>query len=135
MRRITQSLLAVIVLLATSFSLAEAAPPQQACYVESRTARDMAGTYTSPTMTLVVHPCGGIYLEWQNTYGVHDAAYAVQTRVAGEGIIALSDAGNDRRLDSSTTLGVKAAERGYVQVITINDYTKETRVYRLRKIS
>jgi hypothetical protein len=114
---------------------AQAAPAEQACYVEAQTARDMAGTYTSSTMTVVVHPCGGIFVEWENAYGVHTAGYNTQTRVPGHGIIARSDPSNVRRLDTSNVLGVKAAERGYVQIITINEFTNEERVYRLRKIS
>lgn len=128
---------ALTVAIALSFmpTAAQAAPAEQQCIAEAKTARDMQGTYTSPSMTLVIHPCGGMYLEWQNDYGMHSAVYITQTRVPGEGIIARSDSGNTRRLDTSNILGVKAAERGYIQLITINDVTEESRVYRLRKIS
>jgi hypothetical protein len=114
---------------------AQAAPAEQPCYIEAHTARDMAGTYTSSLMTVVVHPCGGVFVEWENGYGVHTAVYATQARVPGQGIIARSDPANVRRLDTSSVLGVKAAERGFVQVFTVNDITGEERVYRLRKIA
>ena len=127
---------AVLVAIALSVvPTAAQAAPAQPCYIEAHTARDMAGTYTAPGMTVVVHPCGGIYVEWENAYGVHTAVYATQTRVPGQGIIAHADPGNVRRLDTSNVLGVKAAERGYVQLFTVNEITGEERVYRLRKIA
>jgi hypothetical protein len=95
----------------------------------------MAGTYTNASMTVVVYPCGGIYVEWENAFGMHAASYTTVQRVPGEGVIARADRSNDIRLDTSTGLGVKAAERGFVQIITVNDITNEDRVYRLRKIA
>jgi len=134
MRRTLGAVLVAIALSGVP-TAAQAAPAEQPCYVEAHTARDMAGTYTAPAMTVVIHPCGGILVEWENAYGVHSAVYATQTRVPGQGVIAHADPGNVRRLDTSNVLGVKAAERGYVQVFTINDFTGEERVYRLRKIA
>jgi hypothetical protein len=133
MRRTLGSVLVAIAL--SVVPTAAQAAPAQPCYIEAHTARDMAGTYTAPGMTVVVHPCGGIYVEWENAYGVHSAVYATQTRVPGQGVIAHADPANVRRLDTSNVLGVKAAERGYVQVFTVNEFTGEERVYRLRKIA
>ena len=134
MRR-TIGALTLVLALSVVPGAVQAAPAEQACGYNTVNASDMAGTYSAPGMMVVVFPCGGIYVQWDNAYGTHAAAYTTQDRVPGQGIIARSDAANVRRLDTSNVLGVKAAERGYVQIFTVNDFTGEERVYRLRKIS
>ena len=134
MRRTLGAILVAIALSGVP-TAAQAAPAAQACGYNTVNASDMAGRYTSTTMTVVVFPCGGIYVQWENAYGMHEAVYTTQTRVPGQGIIARFDGTSVRRLDTSNVLGVKAAERGYVQVFTVNDTTGEERVYRLRKIA
>jgi hypothetical protein len=115
---------------------AYAAPTAQMCTPGVITQHDLAGTYLSAqrTMMAVVYPCGGIYMEWTNAYGQHGATY-VTSRHLPDGVIGTVHANSPERLDTSNVLGIKAAEPGWVQVFTVNEFDNLERTYRLRKVS
>lgn len=130
---------ALITALALSFAppAAQAAPAEQACDPGAFRQHDMAGVYVDPIvmMRVEVFACGGIYVQWDNVYGTHAAAYFTNTRLSGGGVAATVAPASGTPLDGSRRLGVKPAEPGYVQVITLGVYDETYRVYRLRKIS
>lgn len=97
---------------------------------------DMAGVYADPVamMRVEVYACGGIYVQWDNQYGTHAAAYGTDARVPQGGVTATVLPNMGVPLDGSRRLGVKPAEVGYVQVITLGVYDDTYRAYRLKKI-
>jgi hypothetical protein len=118
-------------LVPTPAAAAPAAPAAQ-CTDDATTQFDMAGTYSSGDRALLVKvfPCGGIYVEWTNRSGTHAGAYATEVH-ASDGVVATLASGE--ALDGQPHLAVKAAERGYVQVGTIDASLKVVNIYRLRK--
>ncbi len=134
----------LIVVVALAGIVMPATPAEAAtCQPGAPTQFDMAGTYESATMRVVVYPCGGISVAWENVYGGHAAAYGGIGRLAGNGIMAygtMPDAMAGGFLDGSVYLGIKAAERGYVELVTYgpspDPYNLPVRaVYRLRKVA
>jgi hypothetical protein len=121
---------------------AEAAPPPY-CQPGYFPQHDMAGVYESATMRVMVYPCGGISVAWDNAYGAHAAAYGGEGRLYGNGIMArgiMADPMTGVFLDYSLFLGIKAAERGYVELVTYGPspdiYNMPVRaVYRLKKVA
>ena len=121
---------------------AHAAPPPY-CQPGYFPQHDMAGQYESASMRLVVYPCGGISVAWNNVYGTHAAAYGGEGRLYGNGIMArgiMADPMTGVFLDYSPFLGIKAAERGYVELVTYcpspDIYNMPVQaVYRLKKIA
>jgi hypothetical protein len=124
-------IIAALIVAALVPSAADAAPAEQ-CTRSATTQFDMAGTYRSGTMYVEIFPCGGIYVEWDNAYGTHAASYDTATH-ASDGVIATLIDGYG--LDNQPGLVVKAAERGYVQVATVDTALNVVQVYRLRKTS
>ena len=113
-------------------SVALAAPAQPQCSRAAATQFDMAGAYRAGTLYVEIFPCGGIYVEWTNTSGTHSASYVTDAH-ASDGVIAIFNTGE--AFGSQPGLIVKAAERGYVQVATVDSSLNVVDVYRLRKIS
>lgn len=139
MRNVKIGLVALLV--ATSLLLGfpagtNAAPMEQRCAAGAIVQPDMAGTYVSAVhqMRVQMYPCGGAYLEWDNQFGKHYAAYVTVQRVAGEGVVAVPLPESPEKLDNSDAIGFKAAERGWIQVITVTAYGETQGIYRLRKI-
>lgn len=134
MRTIAALSLIVAVLLATAPGDAHA----QACAPGALRLDDMAGVYVNPAspMRVEVFPCGGVYLQWENVYGTHRAIYYGTGRVAGGGFAA-EGVRSERGvfLDDSFHMGIKPAELGYVELVTLGVYDETFRVYRLRKIA
>lgn len=97
---------------------------------------DMAGVYVNPEspMRVEIWPCGGSYVQWENAYGTHRAAYATYARFPSGGVVAVGMAGQGPYLDDSYKIGFKPAEQGYIQVVTLGVYDETYRVYRLKKI-
>jgi hypothetical protein len=97
----------------------------------------MAGVYVNPAspMRVEVFACGGAYVQWDNVYGTHAAAYGSTTRLPGGGVAATIMPGYGPALDDSHRIGFKPAEPGYIQVITLGVYDETYRVYRLKKIA
>ena len=133
--RATLAALTLVLALSVVPTDAQAAPDAAACTAEAFRQDDMVGIYVDPVvkMRVEVFACGGIYVQWENAYGTHAAAYVSNTRLPGGGVGATVAEGPP--LDDSRRLGVKPADRGYVQVITLGVYDDTYRVYRLRKIS
>jgi hypothetical protein len=135
---ITLMLAGLIIPVAT----AEAAPPPY-CQPGYFPQHDVAGIYESPYMRLMVYPCGGISVAWENAYGGHAAAYVGNGRLNGDGVMALGtrvDQMSGTYLDDSLFLGIKASTPGYVELVTYGPspdiYNMPVRaVYRLRKIN
>jgi hypothetical protein len=125
--------LAAIALVPNTAAAAPAAPPTQ-CVASATTQFDMAGTYSSTEhqMYVEIFPCGGIYVEWKNRFGSHAGAYRTEVHPS-DGVLATH--GTGEALDSQPHIAVKAAERGYVQLWTLDDDLKIVKVYRLRKTS
>jgi hypothetical protein len=128
--------------LALPASTAEAAPPPY-CQPGLFPQHDIAGTYESPYMRLMVYPCGGISVIWANPYGTHAAAYVGNGRLNGDGVMALGtrvDQMSGTYLDDSLFLGIKASAPGYVELVTYGPspdiYNMPVRaVYRLKKVA
>jgi hypothetical protein len=97
---------------------------------------DLAGVYLSPEhrMRLEMYPCGGSYLQWDNAYGTHYAAYASTIRLTGGGVGAVPMAESPSRLDGVGTVGFKPGTPGNLEVITVNAYGEVVGIYRLRKV-
>lgn len=98
---------------------------------------DMAGVYVDPSipMRVRVFPCGGVTITWDNLYGRHEAHYVTTQPLVGGGLIARGHEPDPRvgYLDGTSTVGVKPAEPGFVQVITVSPYGEIVAVYRLPK--
>lgn len=96
------------------------------------TQHDMAGFYQSDTMALSIYPCGGSFIEWSNQYGDHYATYVTTSRMP-DGVVARTHERTPIGLDGGVAIGYKAAEPGYIQVVTS---TPEfgPRIYKLRKM-
>lgn len=139
MPRIYALALVVAVLLALTPGGAHA----QGCAAGAFTQFDMAGTYEAEYMRLVIYPCGGVSVAWNNAYGTHAAAYVGFNRLAGNGIMArglMPDPMAGGYLDDSVYLGIKAAEPGWVEMGTYgpspDPYNMPVKaLYRLRKMS
>lgn len=118
-------------------SVALAAPAEQACASGAVAQRDMAGTYVSAEhqMRVEIYACGGAYVQWDNAWGTHYAAYGTVSRVPAEGVIARRLPDTAESLDATDVIGFKAAEKGYIQVFTANAYGEIVGVYRLRKVA
>jgi len=119
-----------------------AAPVAQECPVPGSYGfpqADMAGVYVSPQhmMRVEVYPCGGSIIVWDNQFGRHTSVYASVGRLPGGGIAmrgTMPDPMSGGYLDNAYTTGVKPAEAGFIQVITISPYGDAIRVYRLQKL-
>jgi hypothetical protein len=122
--------LALLLLVAT-VTTTHAAPASQQCVPNAVTQRDLAGFYESSTMRLSIYPCGGSYLEWTNDYGTHAAAY-VTVQHLSDGVVAEREYVTPFYLDTSEYIAYKAAEPGYVQIIT--NGPGGLRTYKLRKM-
>lgn len=110
------------------------------CLPGAGTQHDMQGAYVSPPgephqIRVDIYPCGGALVQWDNAYGRHYAGYGTVERVPGQGVIATALPESAERLDSSYAIMFKAAERGYIQVITVSPYGELLGVYRLRKLN
>jgi hypothetical protein len=139
---VAAALVGLVALTAPSVALAAPAdaPADQRCAAGAVTQQDMAGTYSSweHRMYVELMPCGGAYVQWDNAYGTHYAAYGTVQRVPSEGVIARRlppNPDNFESLDSTEVIGFKAAEPGYIQVMTTNQYGDIVGVYRLAKLS
>lgn len=131
-------IVALALIMVVSLAWLPDAAHAQECTPGALTQHDMAGVYVNPEspMRVEVYPCGGIYLQWDNAYGTHRAVYGATNRLPGGGVAA-TGLRSERGvfLDDSARLGVKPAEPGYVQVITLGVYDETFRVYRLKKIA
>ena len=121
--------LAFMALVPTPVAAAPAAPAVQ-CVADATTQHDMAGVYRASSMSVEIFPCGGIYVEWSNASGKHAAGYVTEAH-ASDGVIAILHRGDG--LDGQPGLIVKAAERGFVQIATVDSDLNIVRVYRLQK--
>jgi hypothetical protein len=136
MVRVRIVLAAIIVAAFLAPAITAGAAPANQCKPGSITQYDMVGTYESGVhqMKAVVFPCGGIYLEWSNDYGTQAMSY-VTVQHLPDGVVArLVTPDPYGGLDSQFVVGLKAAERGWIQVFTPTD-DGGSRVYRLRKVS
>jgi hypothetical protein len=135
MRRLLAALIAAGVMLVTPFLEAPVAHAQ-ACATQAFRQYDMAGVYTSASqmMRVEVYPCGGTFVMWDNSYGTHYAGYYSVQRLPGGGIGMRVYPDSPEKLDSAQTLGIKPAEPGYIQVITVSPYGDILGIYRLQKI-
>lgn len=128
--------LAALILVASPVS---AAPAEQPCNPGVITQFDMAGVYTSmeSLMRLTVYPCGGMHLLWSNPAGTHEAVYATTERLPADGVIARIYQADPfvRSLDGRNVIGVKPAEPGFIQIITMGPFLDDVRVYRLQKMT
>jgi hypothetical protein len=125
---------AVLLALAPGAAYAQPAP----CAPGLLNTEDMAGVYIGMDgpMRVQIYPCGGTTLLWDNTYGRHLALYTVADRLPGGGVIA-SGSKPDAAvgyLDNAYTLGIKPAEPGFVQVITVDPYGQFVGFYRLKRV-
>jgi hypothetical protein len=134
-QRIATSLFVALLAAVSLVVPVSAAPAEQRCPAGAVTQFDMAGTYSSGYINVVIYGCGDITVEWFNDYGWHSASYTTVEYVPANGVIARLDAGNQWKLDNGTVIGVKAAERGYVQLYTMSRIDQQQRIYRLRKLS
>jgi hypothetical protein len=111
---------------------------QDGCYDWAFRQHDMAGVYQSihDQMRVTVYPCGGVDVLWSNPFGTHRASYYGVERLPGGGVIAriaLPDP-SVGSLDGRDVVGLKPAEAGWIQAITMGPFGDNMRVYRLRKI-
>ena len=95
---------------------------------------DMAGRYVSDTMVVDITPCGVTHVAWTNQFGQHTAYYSGVQRYDGGGFVAMGSQSAAMSLDATQAMGIKAAERGYVQLVTMGD-AFGTQVYRLKKVA
>ena len=88
--RLIIAVLTLAIALTLAPAAAQAAPAEQSCGYNTVNVRDMAGTYVSPEhqMRVEVYPCGGVYVQWDNAYGTHAAAYISDSRVPRGGVVA-----------------------------------------------
>lgn len=134
MRRLLGAALIFVLLASITVGSASA----QGCAPGTVQQRDMVGLYVSPSslMRLELFPCGGAYLQWDNEYGRHAAAYSAVGAIGGGGYAADGYLPDPMvgYLDSCHRIGWKPAEPGYIQLVTIGDYMEQYRVYRLQKV-
>lgn len=134
-----RSVLVALVALLLVASPVSAAPLEQPCNPGVITQFDMAGTYVSMEhlMRLTVYPCGGMHLLWSNTAGTHEAVYATTERMPDGGLIARVYQPDPfvRSLDGRNVMGVKPAEPGFIQIITIGPFVDDPHIYRLQKMN
>lgn len=97
-------------------------------------ALDLSGIYISPEwrMRITIYPCGVAVL-WANDFGMHGADYRLIERAEG-GLLISRIAAPGVSLDNRTTIGVKPAEPGFIQAVTVSPFGDDFKVYRLRKI-
>jgi hypothetical protein len=98
---------------------------------------DMAGRYISDTMVLDITACGVNHLAWSNDFGQHTAYYAGTQRYDGGGFVAMGaqpDPRTGHYLDAAAGIGVKAAEPGFIQLVTVGGVFGP-QVYRLKKVA
>ena len=129
-RAVILAALAFMALVPTPVAAAPAAPAETQCARSATTQADMAGVYRASMLYVEIFPCGGIYVEWTNGSGTHAAGYITEAH-ASDGVIAIWQRGD--ALDGQPGLIVKAAERGYVQIATVDSDLNIIQVYRLRK--
>lgn len=96
---------------------------------------DMAGLYLSQESLIRLHltECGSVGVLWENAYGTHDVPYHVVDGLRGGGVVAVTDSGGFG-LDGRVSIGIKPAEPGFVQIITLSPFGTDLRVYHLAKI-
>lgn len=131
-------ILAAVILFAVAAVPASAAPAEQGCQPGTFQQFDMVGTYvgTDGPIRIEVFPCGGATVLWDNAHGRHLAYYGSHERLPGGGVIAngLKPDPTVGYLDDAYTLGLKPAEAGYIQAITVSPYGEFVGFYRLRKV-
>jgi hypothetical protein len=137
MRRLIVTLVLVVTTMTSATLTAEAAPSQQGCQLGAFRQPDMAGVFVSVAsqMRAEIYPCGGIYVEWTNAYGVHGAAYKSVDRLPGGGVVAVPMTDSMMRLDSVQTVAFKPGIPGTIEIWTVNAYAQVVGVYTLQKIS
>jgi hypothetical protein len=124
--------LLTITLLAILLAMPTTASAQQLCAPTAIRQHDLAGFYVSDTMQLSIYPCGGSYMQWTNLYGnVVEASYVTVKHVP-DGVVATGVYSSNGFMDGSTAIGYKAAEPGFIEVITVGPLGD--RVYRARKL-
>lgn len=111
----------------------------QGCRPDAFRLDDMVGVYVNPEspMRVEIYPCGGVYVQWDNAYGTHRASYYGTRHAEGGGFAAAGVRAEPLGvfLDDSSRMGIKPAEVGYVELITLGVYDETFRVYRLKKIT
>lgn len=115
---------------------APARPVSEICQPGQFQQHDMAGTYESRYMLLIMYPCGGSALSWMNDYGEHTAVYYSEDRLPGGGVVAygyMPDPDIHAYLDSVDVLMIKPAEPGWVHVYPVTEGGVIQRMYRLMK--
>jgi hypothetical protein len=95
---------------------------------------DMAGRYISDTMVVDITPCSVTHIAWSNAFGQHTAYYTGTQRYDGGGFVAVGSQPAAMSLDAAPAIGIKAAEKGFVQLVTVGD-TFGAQVYRLKKVA
>jgi hypothetical protein len=129
--------LALTTILAATFLLplpVEAAPN---CYTQYVPTSDMAGAYYAPDLSayIEVNACGGVEIVWENSRGVHNAQYSSTSRIRGGGFFARAYSAYDGTYPNGAgMIGIKPAERGYIQMATFDQFANLTGEYRLHKI-
>lgn len=93
---------------------------------------DIAGFYASDTMQVSIYPCGGSYVQWVNPYGMTVEASYVTVKHVPDGVVATGVSSSNGFMDGSRAIGYKAAEPGFIEVITVGPLGD--RVYRARKL-
>jgi hypothetical protein len=122
--KILLATLTAIVLLSTG-TPAHAAPYQpQKCVLGDVITSDMSGIYENRYMKLVLDSCGHALVAWENTFGTHYAYYTTISReVRGGGALfqgVQPDPTVHGYLDSTTLLGMRPMEPGWVAVDTLD---------------
>jgi hypothetical protein len=136
---ITKISAAILVVLFLFTAIPTYAAPAQpgVCAYNLQPQNDRAGYYVSDTeaMAVEVFPCGGIMVTWDDTLNrPRNAGYITKKVLQGGGYIAALADEWDIGLDGKYTITVKPAERGWIQVMTINQYGQDQRVHRLRRL-
>jgi hypothetical protein len=128
----------ILVLLsaAPTAQAAPAAPGAPLCSSNAVTQFDMAGIYRGDAIHLEMYPCGGSYLIWRNAYGTHTATYYALMPLDGGGMLVQGvepDPTIRAYMDGSYGMVIKPAERGFIQIVTVNRF-EQVSVYLLRKM-
>src|SRR6266511_3783323 len=115
--------------------LATAAPAEAApnCYTQYATTSDMMGAYYAPDLAayIEVNACGGVEVVWENEMGMHDAQYYSTARLRGGGFFARAySAYGGIYPNGAGEIGIKPAERGYIQMATFDQFGNVTGEYR-----